>query len=163
VGRCIRRGIQLVEGVHDEPVDAQHADSLAVAGVELDSAAWPFHPMQAPLRPHEALLGEAFLCRHSEGGQDAVGHVDQPPTRAQQPGRLRHPVIRITPHAGPVLADHQIEALINHMGDAEGPSRVTGQLSEIVRFWTIAPPRSSPPDRRPEPVSEINVAQPLQS
>jgi hypothetical protein len=78
--------------------------------MELDPAAGPLDPPQAPLRSLQAFLREALLVGHAEGGQDAVGQEHQPPARAQQPGRLGHPAVGIAPDAGPVLADDQVEA-----------------------------------------------------
>jgi hypothetical protein len=88
-----------VEGFDDEPVGAQHPDPVAVAGMELDAAARPRHPAQAPLRPQEPLLGEALVFRDAQGGQDAVGQEHQPAARAQQPGRLGDPTLRVAPDA----------------------------------------------------------------
>jgi hypothetical protein len=83
VGLDTRRGVQLVQGVDGEPVGAQHPDPVDVAGVELDPAARPRHPAQAPLRPQEALGGEALVLGDAQGGQDAVGEEHQPAARAQ--------------------------------------------------------------------------------
>ena len=59
-----------------------------MAGVELDPAARPGHPAQAPLRPQEPLLGEALILRDAQGGQDAVGQEHQPAARAWAAGEL---------------------------------------------------------------------------
>src|SRR5215211_523674 len=82
VGGGIGWGVQLVEGLDDEAVGAQHPDPVAMAGVELDPAVRPLQPAQQALRPQELLLGEALILWYAQGGQDTVGQEDQPPTRA---------------------------------------------------------------------------------
>jgi hypothetical protein len=67
-----------VQGFDNEPVDAQHADPVAVAEMELDPAARPLEPAQPSLRPQELLLGEAPGLWHAQGGQDTVGQEHQP-------------------------------------------------------------------------------------
>jgi hypothetical protein len=128
------------KGLHDEPVDAQQADPLAVVGgVVLDPAAWPFHPMQAPLRPHEALLREAFLRWHAEGAGTLLVRKTIPRQGAAA-GRPRPPSVQITPDTGPVLADHQVEALIDYLGPRKGP--VESQAA--VRNGPLCDSRRSP-------------------
>ena len=56
------------------------------------------------------VLGDALLLGDAQAGQDAVGQEHQTATRAEHPGRLGNPPLGIAPDAGPVLADHQIEA-----------------------------------------------------
>jgi hypothetical protein len=113
--------------------------SLWLGGVVLDPAAWPFHPMQAPLRPHEALLREAFLRWHAEGAGTLLVRKTIPRQGAAA-GRPRPPSVQITPDTGPVLADHQVEALIDYLGPRKGP--VESQAA--VRNGPLCDSRRSP-------------------
>ena len=53
---------------------------------------------------------QALVLGDAQGGQDAVGQERQPAAGTEHPGRLGNPPLGIAPDAGPVLADHQVEA-----------------------------------------------------
>jgi hypothetical protein len=144
--------------------DAQHADPVAVAGVGLDPP--PGHSTRC--RPRWGRRRHSWAKPLSAGTQrvDRRCWSQTPAARQGAAAGLPRPPSgwELYQTLAPLLADHQIKALIDHMGPRKGPSRVTGQLSETATgSATPLAPRGRRPSTRLQPVSAISVAQPALS
>src|SRR5436190_1840002 len=105
-------GPELEEVLDLKPAAAEQPDHVAVAEVELDRVVvGPFEPVHAEVRPEQPVRGgQVVLVGDREHDHHRVDQEDQLAARAQQPGRLGDPGVRVAPDAGAVLADGQVEA-----------------------------------------------------
>ena len=93
-----------------KPDAAQQPHPVAVRGMELDPASGPLHPVGLPLTAQQPVSRDPLLGRDAQRRQVAVGQEDQPPSRPQEPGRLRQPALGVAPRGGSVLAHDEVEA-----------------------------------------------------
>ena len=109
-----RRGLELEEVLDLQAAAAQQPDHVAVAEVELHGVVVrPFKAVHAEEGPQQPLGGDqAVLVGDGEHQQNRVDQEDQLPARAQQAGGLGDPRIGITPDAGAVLGNRQVEGSV---------------------------------------------------
>src|SRR5919198_1217584 len=102
---------QLDEILHLEGMPTQEPNPVPVAEVELDRlVVRPFEAMHPKVVAHEPLLCRNTLrVRHAQHENRAVDEEDELATGSEEAGSLGNPAVRVTPDAGPVFADGEVE------------------------------------------------------
>src|ERR671935_182511 len=102
---------QLDEILHLEVMSTQEPNPIPVAEVELDGlVVRPFEAMHPKVVAHEPLLCRNTLrLRHAQHENRAVDEEDELATGSQEAGSLGKPAVRVTPDAGPIFADGEVE------------------------------------------------------
>src|ERR671935_1084995 len=102
---------QLDEVLHLEVMPTQEPDPVAVAKVELDRlVVRPFEAMHPKVVAHEPLLCRNTLrVRHAQHENRGVDEEDELATGSEEAGSLGDPAVRVTPDAGPIFAEGEVE------------------------------------------------------
>src|SRR5919202_6763216 len=102
---------QFDEILHLEVMPTQEPNPVPVAEVELDRlVVRPFEAMHAEVVAHEPLLCRNTLrLGHAQHENRAVDEKDELATGPEDAGSLGNPAVRVTPDAGSIFADGEVE------------------------------------------------------
>ena len=116
-----------------KPFARQQLNPVAVAQVELGALRLgPVDPVQTELRSEELRPRRLFVILRAQHEQQAVAEEDQLRARAQDPGHLRDPLVRIGPDGRAVLADRQIEGVVRKREELGGRTDQREVCSELA-------------------------------
>src|SRR5918912_4397458 len=110
-GGRAHRWPQLDEILPLEVMLTHEPNPIPVAEVELDRlVVRPFEAMHPKVVAHEPLLCRNTLrVRHAQHENRTVDEEDELATGSEEAGSLRDPAIRVTPDAGPIFGDGEVD------------------------------------------------------
>src|SRR5712692_9602492 len=96
-----------------EAIGAKEPYPLADGQGEIDRlVVGPLQPMQPEVVPDQPVRGRILAVGSAQIEEGAILEKDQMAPGPEEPDRLRDPAIRITPYAGAVLGEREIEARV---------------------------------------------------